>query len=121
VSIRPSPIVYVPQLPARYDAALQLWVPSINIAPAEHWGATVMLFDQNASRAPTEALLPMMRERMAGFRARDFVCCVGDPALIAAATVYAVQSIVGHDDVGPLRLLKWDRQARLYIQVEIHL
>lgn len=104
--------VYCPQRPARWDGDAKLWIPTVNINPATKWGELKIMFDQSVSRGtevPTEA----MRKIMADFTKDDFVCAIGDPALLAIACCLAVQKTGGL-----LRLLRWDRQAHEYFLIE---
>lgn len=108
------PKVYAPQQPARFDVDSQIWVPSMNLKPAEKWGELVILFPQTVSRAHTAPLVEAMKERMKDFSREDCIVAVGDPALIAAAACIAARMCGGE-----LRMLKWDRMARNYILVEV--
>lgn len=108
-----QPIVYVPQLPARYDPATQVWIPTINIDPAKAWGDIKIMFPQTVSRMATAPLIEAMREIMKEVKADDAVCAVGDPALIAAAACMMTKR------TGVLRLLRWDRYAKDYLLVEV--
>ena len=105
--------VYCPQRPARWNQEAHLWVPTLNIHPAAKWGELVVMFDQSISRSevlPIEAMRNIMRD----FSAEDYLVAVGDPGLLAAASCIAVQRTGGS-----LRLLRWDRQARDYLLVEV--
>lgn len=104
------PRVYAPQLPSRYDAASKLWIPTMNLSPAERYGELVVLLPPNANRLHTAPLVAALRERMAEFGEDDWLVAVGDPSLIAAAACIASKQAGG-----VLRLLKWDRLASDYI------
>ena len=106
--------VFAPQQPSRYDATLQLWVPSMNLAPAERYGQLVILLPPNLNSAQTAPLVQVMKERMAHYTAADCIIAVGDPSLIAAAAGIALKKTGGL-----LRLLKWDRQAKDYLLTEM--
>lgn len=108
--------VYVPQLPSRFDASARLWVPTVNMTPAEEYGEIVTMLPPNANRLHTAPLVAAMREQMRDYSAEDFLVAVGDPSLIAAAAVIAA-SRAG----GLLRILKWDRLGSKYTPVEMSL
>jgi len=91
-----------------------MWIPSMNLKPAEKWGDLVVLFPQSVSRAHTAPLIEAMKDRMSDFTPQDCIIAVGDPALIAAAAC-----IGSRLSGGILRLLKWDRMSRDYILVEV--
>lgn len=109
------PTVFVPQQPSRFDAPSQMWVPSVNLAPAERFGKLKILLPPEANRLHTAPLVAALKERMAEFGPDDYVVAVGDPSLIAAASCIASRATGGL-----LRLLKWDRISSSYIAVELN-
>ncbi len=58
-----------------------------------------------------------LRNRLQGFSDKDYILPIGDPAAIAIACMVAAEN-----NLGRVKLLKWDRQeARYYpIQVNLH-
>lgn len=105
--------VYAPQVPSKYDPAIKLWVPSINLEPAKTFGELVVMLPPNANRLHINPLVVALREQMKDFSADDYVIAVGDPSLIAAAACIAARKTGGL-----LRILKWDRHSSNYIPVE---
>lgn len=110
------PKVYAPQVPSKYDPATKLWVPSINLDPANMYGEVVVMLPPNANRLHINPLMVALREQMKDFTDEDYVIAVGDPSLIAAAACLAVRKTNGL-----LRILKWDRMSSTYIPVETKL
>ena len=110
------PKVYAPQVPSKYDPATKLWVPSINLDPANMYGEVVVMLPPNANRLHINPLMVALREQMKDFTDEDYVIAVGDPSLIAAAACLAVRKTNGL-----LRILKWDRMSSSYIPVETQL
>lgn len=106
--------VYAPQQPSRFDTTLSMWVPTMNMQPARKFGELVILLPPDANRLHTAPLLATLKERMEKFTADDWLICVGDPSLIAAAAC-----IASRKTGGILRLLKWDRMAGDYISAEM--
>lgn len=107
--------VFVPQVPSRYDAATGLWVPTVNLSPARSFGELHVMLPPEANRLHTAPLIAALREKMADYRAHDYIVAVGDPSLIMAAGCIAARKTGGR-----LRVLKWDRIARNYLPVEIN-
>jgi hypothetical protein len=101
-------------MPARWDEATNMWIPTLNLTPAARWGELVVLFQQNVSRAATSAIVQAMREKMDGFTEEDCLVAVGDPALLASASCIAARKCGGL-----LRILRWDRMARDYNLLEL--
>jgi hypothetical protein len=106
--------VFIPQLPSRYDAASRLWIPTVNIHPAEKFGELITMLPPGAGRTHVAPLVTAMREQMRDYCDADFIVAVGDPSLIAAAACIAAKKTSGI-----LRILKWDRIAADYIPVEL--
>jgi hypothetical protein len=106
--------VYAPQQPSRFDTTLSMWVPTMNMQPARKFGELVVLLPPDANRLHTAPLLATLKERMEHFDTEDWLICVGDPSLIAAAACIAARKTGG-----VLRLLKWDRMASDYISTEM--
>jgi len=102
--------VWVPQLPTRWDAERQLRMPTVDISAARNFGTVqYMLPDDVSSVAAGAALLRRLRNVSAAqMRADDRILCVGDPALIAAASYMAGWQRL------PIWFLRWDRKARVY-------
>lgn len=107
------PKVYAPQMPSRYDNATRLWIPTVNLAPAEKFGEVVVALPPNANRLHLAPLIVALKEQMADYGPEDYVVAVGDPSLIAAAAC-----IASRKTGGLLRILKWDRQTGQYLAVE---
>jgi hypothetical protein len=108
------PKVYAPQQPSRYDAATRLWVPTVNLSPAEAWGEVIVVLPPNANRLHTAPLVAALKERMAEYGEADYIMAVGDPSLIAAAACIAARATGG-----VVRMLKWEKMSRQYLPVEI--
>ena len=105
--------VYVPQQPSRYDAALNLWVPIMNLDPAKKHGEILIMFPPDGNRLQTAPMIQAMKHIMKDYSPDDWVVAVGDPSMIAAAACIACGRTKGL-----LRLLKWDRMTSDYISVE---
>jgi hypothetical protein len=106
--------VYVPQIPSRYDGGTNLWIPTINIKPAEQFGEVVVMLPPAAARSGIDACAAVIAERMSEFGAEDYLVAVGDPTLYAIAAVHAARRADG-----VLRMLKWDRLKSGYVLEEV--
>lgn len=107
--------VFIPQIPSRFDSTgTRLWIPTINIQPAQQFGELVECLPPNANRLHTAPLVAALREKMADITADDYIVAVGDPSLIAAAAC-----IMSRKTGGTVRMLKWDRISSAYIPVEL--
>jgi len=106
--------VYAPQQPSRFDTSTRLWIPTMNMQPAEKFGDLVVLLPPNANRLNTVPLLEALKLGMIDFGKDDWLVAVGDPSLIAAAACIATRKTGGL-----LRLLKWDRLTSDYLATEM--
>lgn len=112
-----KPRVFVPQVPSRYDREKAEWRPTISLRPAERFGEVVVLLPPQASRAHALPNVIAMREQLRAARPEDWLVGVGDPTLIAAAATMIMRFAGGN----ALRMLKWDRLAGDYVEMEIPL
>lgn len=107
--------VYVPQQPSKYDQTSRLWIPTINLEPAQKFGEVIVMLPPNANRLHSAPLAAAIKERMKDFCEDDYIVALGDPSLIAVAACIATKKTNGL-----LRMLKWDRIQSHYICVEMN-
>ena len=108
-----KPIVYVLQeLPGTKAGA-----PKINIMSASQYGNFKFLLPEFSqiifSPGP---LIIKLRGLLKNYTMKDFLLLTGDPAIIGVAC-----SIVSEMTNGKFKLLKWDKQDRVYYPIEINL
>lgn len=106
--------VFIPQVPSKYNSDARIWLPIVNIKPAEKYGEIVIMLPPEAKNLATAPMIDVIRERLAMSTADDYLVAAGDPSMIAAAA-----AIMSRRAGGILRLLKWDRDVRDYIVAEI--
>jgi len=109
----PIPIVYVLQeLPGTKAGS-----PKINIMSASKHGDFKFLLPEFSqiifSPGP---LIYKLRSLLKNYTTKDYLLLTGDPAIIGVAC-----SIVSEITNGKYKLLKWDRQDRVYYPIEINL
>lgn len=109
------PKVYAPLQPAKYDSALEVFVPTMNLDQCCKFGDLVVILPPNANRIQTAPLTALLIDGMKHFTKEDYVIGVGDPTLIGACAALAYQK------TGMLRMLKWDRLSQCYLAVEMKL
>ena len=108
-----KPIVYVLQeLPGTKAGS-----PKVNIMSASKHGDFKFLLPEFSqiifSPGP---LIYKLRSLLKNYTTKDYLLLTGDPAIIGVAC-----SIVSEITNGKYRLLKWDRQDRVYYPIEINL
>ena len=91
-------------------------VPGRNIIPARQYGELCLLLPEGdvvLSPGPTTRRL---QRALKDFGDQDYLLLMGDPVAIGLAC--AVASDINQ---GRFKLLKWDRQSRVYYPVEVNL
>ena len=91
--------------------------PKINIIGASQYGSLKVLLPENAqiilSAGP---VVFKLRQLLKDYTSEDYLLLTGDPAIIGIAC-----SIVSDYTNGLYKLLKWDKQERMYYPLEINL
>lgn len=88
--------------------------PQYNFKPALKYGELKVLVPAGMSLLSPVPLVRTLKEKLADFGNDDYLLAVGDPSIIAVASVIAA----GRNG-GKLKVLKWDREISDYIPVEI--
>jgi len=107
--------VFIPQIPSRFDTRANAWMPTVNIDPAKKFGELNIMLPPEANRLELSSIVAVLKRMMKDYSANDYVLALGDPMIIAVAAVIAERA------AGSLRLLKWDKQSRDYIVMEVSL
>jgi hypothetical protein len=105
--------VYITQevLKSVGDGSMQ---PQYNFNPARKYGELVVLIPGNLSLVSTVPVVRLLKEKLANFNDDDYLLAVGDPSIVAVASMLA-----GHKNNGKVKLLKWDRHLSDYIPLTI--
>ena len=106
-------IVYVIQdIPGTKQGA-----PKINIIGATQFGNLRVLLPENSQIILSpNYVITTLRQKLKDYTNRDYLLLTGDPAIIGVAC-----SIVSDVTNGKYKLLKWDKQDRIYYPIEINL
>lgn len=100
--------VYFVHRPSQWDRVLRSMVP-LDLTPAEKFGDIIVMIDGTDRPPSADEALPLMRKKLAGFTAADYLAVAGDFDLVVWASIIASRR-VGDD----LRLLKYNNRARDY-------
>lgn len=107
--------VFVPQCPARFDTAINSWVPTVDLRPAQVYGEVKVALPPEASRLPIEQTMAMLESALHAFdEERDSLVALGDPTFIAASAF-----LLARNGATRLRMLRWDRRRGAYDAVEL--
>ena len=92
-------------------------IPKINIMSASRYGKFKFLLPEFSQIIFSPgSLIFKLRNLMKNYRPTDYLLLTGDPAIIGVAC-----SIASDITNGKYRLLKWDRQERMYYPIQINL
>jgi hypothetical protein len=108
-----GPRVFIPQVVSKYDHAKEKMAPTYDFSPAAAFGQLVTILDDDVNVMMLARLMPTIREALDDFSDDDFLLAVGDPAVIAACAGLILRRR------RTMKLLKWDRKLRIYINMEI--
>lgn len=108
-------VIYVPNMPMRFDKATGKFRPLVDITPAREHASTVRVLSEGA--ITTEELPERIREMQSTalmqMRPDDYILCLGD--LVLVATLIANVQIL----MGAASLLRWDRHTKRYNVVTV--
>ena len=111
-----GPIVYVVQEP-RFkgdDGVLK----SVDMLPALNYGSLELLLEtgRQTSVLNAAAIVRTLKQKLAGYRDKDFIIASGDPVAIGIAC-----SVAALANRGRYTVLKWDRMEHRYYPVPVDL
>jgi len=88
-----------------------------NIRSAEKFGELkVCLPDNRQIVLSSGPMVFKLKQELKDFNENDYLILMGDPAIIAAAG-----AIVSENNNGRFKVLKWDRDEKMYYDIEIDL
>ena len=105
---------FLPQEPTRYDAALDVRTPTIDVTPAKQYGDVIVCLPQGVGLFTTHPVAIALEECMHDFDSDDYLIAAGDPTLIGMAFHIAVMKTGGR-----FNQLKWDRHKKEYLKLQV--
>lgn len=111
-----EPKVFVTQVPSRRDVATGMWVPTVNIAPAEQFGEVVQLLPPGSQFFAAAEVTRLLKQRLheLDYQQGDYLLPLGNPVIMAVASAIAARR-----SNGCLNVLVWDRQTSTYVPYEL--
>lgn len=111
-----EPKVFVTQVPSRRDQQTGLWVPTVNIAPAEQFGEVVTLLPPGAQFYAASETTRLIKQRLheLDYQRGDYLLPLGNPIIMAVTSAIAARR-----SNGCLNVLVWDRQTSSYVSYEL--
>lgn len=114
-SARP-PKVFATQIPSRRDPESGMWVPTVNVAPAERFGEVVTLLPPGSQFFAAAETTRLIKQRLheLDYQQGDFLLPMGNPVIMAVAAAVAARR-----SNGSLNVLVWDRHSSSYVPYEL--
>ena len=108
--------VFITQVPSRRDPDTKLWVPKVNISPAEQHGEVKILLPPGTQFYAASETTRLIRQRLheLDYQQGDFLLPMGDTVIIAVASAIAARR-----SNGTLNVLMWDKHSSRYIPYEL--
>lgn len=91
-------------------------VSSVDLTPAAAWGEPVILLQSNQSLIDPSPTIDTLHVKLRNFADCDYLVPIGDPVLMCAAAMVAASY-----NSGRVKLLKWDRMLKKYLQIQINI
>lgn len=108
--------VFITQVPSRRDRSTNVWVPTVDVSPAEEFGEVEVLLPSGAQFFAHNEVVRLIRERLnkLDYTPDDYILPLGNPIIMAVTCVIAARR--GNNS---LKILVWDKQTSRYIASEI--
>lgn len=108
--------VFITQVPSRRDPDTKLWVPKVNISPAEQHGEVQILLPPGTQFYAASETTRLIRQRLheLDYQQGDFLLPMGDTVIIAVASAIAARR-----SNGTLNVLMWDKHSSRYVPYEL--
>lgn len=108
-----TPRVFIPQVVLRFNPQLGKLVPLYDFTPATQHGLLVPVLENDDDTNFLSRFTPKVKQALSDFTHEDFLLAVGDPCLIAlCAAVISRRSPI-------FTMLKWQREIKMYVKMEI--
>jgi hypothetical protein len=108
--------VFVPHIPSRRDKDSGIWVPTVNLQPAEEFGEVVALLPAGSQFFATKEMTRLIKQRLheLEFNETDYFLPLGSPTAMVVTAAIASRRLNGR-----LNLLLWDGDTRSYALAEL--
>ena len=105
--------VYITQNPMRRNGQGDL-VHTHDLTPARKYGDLEVLLPSGPVKIEPGPTVAKLRRKLARFTEGDWLLCLGDPVVIAAAS-----AIIANMNDGIVPLLVWDRHLKEYLSIRV--
>jgi hypothetical protein len=106
--------VFITQLVQRFDPGTKLMVPAFDFSAAAQFGELTPILTPDDDPKYIARITDKINSALESFTENDYLLAVGDPSVIAVCAGIILRK------QPTMKLLKWDRQLKIYIQLEIN-
>ena len=107
---------YIIQEPVRRDHSTGQMVPIMDFRKVLDYGDPVVCLPGGRVMLSPAPTIEMLKSKLKNFTDDDYLVAVGDPSAIAIAGAIAAEY-----NMGRFKMLKWDKESRQYVCVDINL
>ena len=108
--------VYAVQDVVKRDFKTGDMVSTMDFRKALSYGEVELLLSHGRVGFTPGPTIDTLKEKLRNFSYEDYLIPTGDPAAIAIASM-----IAGEANMGRVKMLKWDRDSKNYIEIQIDL
>lgn len=103
--------VFIPHIPSKRDNKTQIWVPTINIKPAEEFGDVVEILPPGSQFFAAKEMTRLIKQRLydEDLCEQDYFIAAGSPTAMMVVAAVAARRLNGR-----LNILLWDGQSNSY-------
>lgn len=105
---------YIIQEPVKHDPISGQMVPVMDFRKVLQYGEPIICLPNGRVSLSPGPTIDALRTKLKDFTDDDYIVSVGDPTAIFVAAM-----VLGDLNRGKCNLLKWDKQSKQYIKVEI--
>ena len=106
--------VFMPQEPMKMID--RVWVPSHDTRKLFDFGEVIVCAPPGRMIFSTAPIVMSMKEKLTDFTDDDFIVGIGDPSLLGI-----ICALAAHYNRGKFKILKWDKEIKRYIPVQVDL
>ena len=106
--------VYITQEALYRDKTTGEMIPRFDVTPAAVYGDIEILTSSKVTPLTPAPTVQMLKHKLRNFNDDDYILPTGDPTIISMVVLVAAMM-----NRGRVKMLKWDRQARAYITIQI--
>lgn len=105
---------YIVQEPMKRDHSTGAMAPLMDFRKVLEYGDPVVCLPPGRVSLSPGPMIDTLREKLRNFTDNDYIVSAGDPTAIFAAAM-----VLCDINCGRVKALKWDKEARRYIEVQI--